>query len=361
MNMRRIISSPGRYVQGKGERSNLAANYKELGQTGAYVLIDQFIYGKYGDEIKKGFEDDQVPYKMGIFGGECSDREIESHVKELASSDVVIGIGGGKTLDAAKAVAHYAKLPVIIVPTTASTDAPCSRLTVVYTEEGVFDHFLHLRRNPDMVVMDTEVIANAPARFLAAGIGDALATYYEAAACNASNSITTGGGHVTNAAMALATACREILLANGHKAMIAVQNQQCTRAVEDVIEANTYLSGVGFESGGLAAIHAIHDGFTALPGCHHMLHGEKVAFGIVVQLVLENREEREIMEIIQFLKKIGLPTCLKALGLEQVTDEELMKVARISCEAGETIYNLPFPVTPEDVFAAIKTADQMGN
>ncbi len=358
--MRRIISSPGKYVQGKGELSNLSEDYKELGHKGAYVIIDKFILENYGDKIKNGFEENQVNYKMEAFGGECSSREIKNHVEKLAVSDVVIGIGGGKTLDTAKAIAYYADIPVIIVPTTASTDAPCSRLTVVYTEEGVFDHFLHLKRNPDMVVMDTEVIANAPARFLAAGIGDALATYYEAAACNASNSVTTGGGHVTRAAMALAETCKDVLLENGYKAMIAVQNKECTKAVEDIIEANTYLSGVGFESGGLAAVHAVHDGLTALHGCHHMLHGEKVAFGILVQFVLENKDEQEMMEIVSFLKKVGLPTCLKALGLDNVTDEELMMVARISCEKDETIYNLPFPVTPEDVFAAIKVADQMG-
>ena len=358
--MRRIISSPGRYIQGKGELKNLSADYKELGAVGAYVLVDRFILTTYGDSIRTSFEENGVSYVMEAFGGECSDAEIDRHVKNLGSCDAVIGIGGGKTLDTAKAIAHHANLPVIIVPTTASTDAPCSRLTVVYTEDGVFDHFLHLRRNPDMVVMDTEVIANAPARFLAAGIGDALATYYEAAACNASNSVTTGGGHVTNAAMALATACRDILLENGPKAMIAVQNKQCIRAVEDVIEANTYLSGVGFESGGLAAVHAIHDGLTALHGCHHMLHGEKVAFGIVAQFVLENRSEQEMKMLLHYLKQVGLPTCLKDLGLENATDDELMTVARISCEEGETIYNLPFPVTPEDVFSAIKVADKMG-
>lgn len=358
--MRRIISSPGRYIQGKGELANLSADYKELGTNGAYVMVDKFILDTYGDRIKKGFEDSQVPYIIEAFGGECSDVEINRHKDKLGASDVVIGIGGGKTLDTSKAVAHHANLPVIIVPTTASTDAPCSRLTVVYTEDGVFDHFLHLRRNPDMVVMDTEVIASAPARFLAAGIGDALATYYEAVACNASNSVTTGGGHVTNAAMALATVCRDILLENGHKAMVAVENKQCTKAVEDVIEANTYLSGVGFESGGLAAIHAIHDGLTALHGCHHMLHGEKVAFSIIAQLVLENTDEDEVMMIINFLKQVGLPTCFKDLGLENVTDEELMTVAKISCEEDETIYNLPFPVTAEDVFAALKVADQLG-
>lgn len=358
--MRKIISSPGRYIQGEGELNNLSDDYKELGTTGAFVLIDQFILSVYGDEIKQGFETNQVNYKMETFGGECSDEEINKNIEKMEGCDVVIGIGGGKTLDTAKAVGHHKNVPVIIVPTTASTDAPCSRLTVVYTPEGVFDHFLYLRKNPDMVIMDTEVIANAPSRFLAAGIGDAMATYYEAEACYNSYNITTGGGHVTNAAMALARTCKDILYENADKAMRAVKQKQCTKALEDVIEANTYLSGVGFESGGLAAVHAIHDGFTELHGCHSKLHGEKVAFSILVQFVMENRSEEELFKMIEFLEKVELPICLKDLGLEDATDEDLMKVAEVSCAEGETIYNMPFPVNAQLVFSAIKVADQYG-
>lgn len=358
--MRKIICAPGRYIQGSDELSHLALHYQDLGTKGAYLIVDKFILDTYGDKIKKGFSENNTPYIAEAFGGECSTVEINCHSSKLAGCDVIVGIGGGKTLDTAKAIAHHAKLPVIIVPTTASSDAPCSRLSVVYTEDGVFDHFLHLKSNPNMVIMDTDVIVNAPVRYLVAGIGDALATYYEAAACHASNSVTTGGGHVTISAMALATACRDTLLENGYKAKVAVENNLCTPAVEAVIEANTYLSGIGFESGGLAAIHAVHDGLTVLHECHHMLHGEKVAFGIITQLVMENTPEEELMMIIEFCQKVGLPTSFKDLGLENVTDAQLMQVAEISCAEGETIYNLPFPVSPKDVFAAMKVADELG-
>lgn len=286
-------------------------------------------------------------------------KEINKHKENLAGYDAVIGIGGGKTLDTAKAVAYYAKLPVLIVPTIASTDAPCSRLSVIYTESGEFESYLPLPSNPNIVLMDTDIIAKAPARFLASGIGDALATYYEAAACVQADAVTMAGGHVTKAAMALAALCRETLLADGVKAVIAAENGLCTAAVENIIEANTYLSGVGFESGGLSAAHAIHNGLTVLPQCHHMLHGEKVAFGTLTQLVLENRPMEEITDIISFCIDIGLPVTLEDLGLADVGDEDLMKAAEAACAENDTMGNMPFAVTPYDVFAAMKAASAL--
>ncbi len=356
--MRKMICSPGSYIQGAGELNCLAEHAASLG-SGAYLIVDSYINSVYHDQLVSSFEKDAMPYSLTVFGGECSMEEIKKHQAALGEYNVVIGVGGGKTLDTAKAVSHFSHCPVIIVPTAASSDAPCSRLSVVYTPEGAFDQYLPLKVNPSMVIMDTDVIAKAPARFLAAGIGDALATYYEAAACAQSNAVTMAGGHTTRTALALAKLCRDTLLEDGVKAITAVKMGLCTKSVENVIEANTYLSGVGFESGGLSGAHAVHNGLTVLPGCHKMLHGEKVAFGVLTQLVLENCPLDELQKIIAFCKSVGLPTTLSELGLAEVTDAELMKAAEAACAPDDTMGNLPFEATPADVFAAMKTADQL--
>ncbi len=357
--MKKVICSPGSYIQGNGEVLKLAEYYSALGQKGAYIIVDDFIYDNYKAQIASSFKTGNIPSTISTFGGECSKVEINKHQGLLGECDVVIGIGGGKTLDTAKAVAYYTKKPVIIVPTIASTDAPCSRLSVIYTEKGEFESYLPLTSNPEVVIMDLDIIINAPVRFLVAGIGDALATYYEAKACTISNGITMAGGITTKAALSLAELCLDTLLGDGLKAKIAVENGTTSKAVENIIEANTYLSGVGFESGGLAAAHAIHNGLTVLEETHHMLHGEKVAFGTISQLVLENRSLEELEEIIYFCKSVGLPTTFKDLGIEEVTDEDLMKVANASCAEGETIYNMPFEITPKLVFSAMKIADSL--
>ena len=235
-----------------------------------------------------------MPYTAVVFGGECSDVEIKKHQDHLDSANVILGIGGGKTLDTTKAVAYHTGIPMIIVPTAASSDAPCSRLSVVYTEDHEFDHYLPLNKNPDMVIMDTEIIAKAPVRFLMAGIGDALATYYEAVASVQSDAVTMAGGHATKAAITLAKLCRDTLLEDGLKAKAAAESGVSTKALENIVEANTYLSGIGFESSGLAAAHAIHNGLTVLNETHGLLHGEKVTFGLICQLVLENTDQERI-------------------------------------------------------------------
>lgn len=273
---------------------------------------------------------------------------------------MVIGIGGGKILDTAKAVAYEQSVPVLICPTIASTDAPCSALSVIYTDDGVFEEYLFLPANPNMVLMDTDIIAKSPVRLTIAGMGDALATYFEARACQTSGATSCAGGKVTSAAMALARLCFDTLMEEGIKAKLALEAGACTPSVEKIIEANTLLSGIGFESGGLAGAHAIHNGFTALEECHHMYHGEKVAFGTITQLVLENVSSDELEEIIDWCIELGLPVTLKELGISEVTDEKLMTVAKAACAENDTLHNMPFEVTPETVCAAIKAADAYG-
>lgn len=358
--MSKVICSPGSYIQEKGAIKRLADYCKGIGAKNAYIITGNSANRKYKADIEKSFKDNDMACTIVLFGGECSDVEIKRHQEQLGDADVIFGIGGGKTLDTTKAIAFYSKIPMVIVPTAASSDAPCSRLSVVYTEDHEFDYYLLLNKNPDMVIMDTDVIANAPVKLLVAGIGDALATYYEAMACEKSDAVTMAGGHSTKASIALATLCLDTLLEDGLKAKVAVENKVVTKALENIIEANTYLSGVGFESSGLAAAHAIHNGLTVIEETHDLLHGEKVAFGVLCQMVLENDDLEDIYEIMEFCKALGLPTTFEDMGMGNVSDEKLLEAAELACAEGDTMVNMPFEVTAEDVVAAMKTADKLG-
>lgn len=311
--MSKIICSPGEYIQGKGEMKRLADYYESADRKGlflvkgAYMIVDSFFSTEqYKKQITESFQKKNIPFSFNVFGGECCMKEIEKHKNNMDKYDMVIGIGGGKTLDTAKAVSFYAHMPVMIVPTAASSDAPCSRLAVIYKEDGTFEKYLPLRSNPDMVIMDTEVIAKAPVRFLVAGIGDALATCYEAEACEQSGIVTMAGGQSTRAAIALSQLCREILFEDGLKAKIAVEENVSSKAVE-------------------------------------------------------NRPFEEIVMLISFCKSLGLPTTFKDLNLSDVRDEALMSAAQASCDKDDTMGNMPFTVTPEDVFAAMKTANRLAS
>ncbi len=352
-----VFAAPGRYVQGRGAIGKLTEELENLGAAKPLVLCDPVAEGV----MPAGSLD--VPGAVRVrFGGECSPGEIERVAKEARdqNADAVVGVGGGKTLDTAKSVAHPAGLPLVIVPTIASTDAPTSAVSVVYEDDGAFKEYRFFGKNPNVVLVDTAIIASAPVRFLVAGIGDGLSTFFEADTSSKTKKAAMAGGPPLSAALAIARLCYDTLLEHGLTARLAVEKNVVNPAVEKVVEANTLLSGLGFESGGLAAAHSIHNGLTALEETHHYWHGEKVAFGVLAMLVLEGRPAEVIEEYVDFCLTVGLPVTLSDIGLDGAGREDLEKVAALACIEGETIHNEPFPVYPEMVVDAMISADAFG-
>jgi glycerol dehydrogenase len=359
--MKRILISPSKYVQGDGELNNLGTYLEDFSKR-PLIISSKSCRKRVQEYLDEIIKDDSLDLIFGDFGKECTRDEIDSMV-ELAEKNhcgVIIGLGGGKSIDTAKAAAFLAKKPVIIVPTIASTDAPTSKLSVIYSKKGEFEEYFFQKKNPDLVLVDTAIIASAPTRYLVSGMGDALATYFEARSCLRSGADNIPGGKSTKAAYAIARTCFEILMNDSIKAKAACDENEVTEELENIVEANILLSGIGFESSGLAAAHSIHNGLTVLEEVHQLYHGEKVAFGVLVHLVLENAPNNETSRIISYCKSMGLPTCLKGLGIKNVTGQKIRAVSEAACSEGETIHNMPFPVTPEDVFKAIKEADILG-
>ncbi|MGI6230291.1 MAG: glycerol dehydrogenase [Tractidigestivibacter sp.] len=358
--MARIFISPSKYVQGPGELHKLGGYAKNYGKK-ALVIISAGGLKRSGDTIDASFADAGVEKVYDKFNGECSQDEIDRlvGVYKDAGTDVVIGVGGGKIFDTAKAVAASVDAPVLIVPTIAATDAPCSALSVVYTPEGQFKEYQYFKQNPNLVLMDTEVICKSPVRLTVSGMGDALATYFEARACKRSDATTCAGDKVTGAAMALARLCYETLMTDGVEAKIALEAGVCTESVEKIIEANTLLSGLGFESAGLAGAHAIHNGMTAMPETHAFYHGEKVAFGTLTQLVLEDADE--FNDVLNFCLEVGLPVTFEQLGVKDKSYDRVLEVAKLACAPNDSMGNMPFEVTPEKLANAMLAADAFGH
>jgi glycerol dehydrogenase len=357
-----IFCSPSRYVQGRNATESLGVEMKKLGLDGPAFILAGPSARKHLEQIwSKSLAQEGIKHSVYDFGGECSRLEIDKAKKAAmeAKSTVVVGSGGGKVLDVGRAVASELNLPVVNCPTVASSDAPCSALSVVYTAEGQFESYLFYKKNPDLVLVDTTVISRAPARLLVAGMGDALATWFEARTVIEAKKKNQLGGATTITAGALAKLCCDTLLNDGPAALHAVKNQAVTPALERLVEANTLLSGLGFESGGLAVAHSLHNGLTVVPETHAFLHGEKVAFGLLVQLVIEGRN-KDLSEVLNFCGQVGLPTTLKALGIRDTTSDQLMKIAERTVAPGETAHNEPFVVTAEMIADGIRTADSLG-
>ncbi len=369
--MRKAFISPTKYVQGEDEILNLGYFVQTFGES-ALLIAHPDDVARVQTKLDATAEKFGVTFVTSNFKGECSRQEVArlQAVAKEKNCKCTIGLGGGKAIDTAKCVAEGEAL--IIVPTIAATDAPTSHSAVLYTPDGAFDDYAYFKQSPSVILIDTTVIANAPTRFLVSGMGDALSTYFEARATGLSYTQVYPGlpcgvreglcpeARGTKAAFALATLCYETLLTDGLKAKLACDGNVITPALENIIETNILLSGLGFESGGLGAAHAIHDGLTILEPTHKFMHGEKVAFGTLCQLALENADMDEILEVLDFCISVGLPVCLEDLNVTEISNEELIAVAEKACIPEESIHAMPFPVTVEMTAAAILAADKLG-
>jgi glycerol dehydrogenase len=360
--MKAVLIAPRKYVQGPDVLSEAGALIAAIGKK-PLVLWDKKVKSIVGKTLLASLAEAKLKVADVAFAGDSTHAEVDRVAKLAveAKADVIVGVGGGKALDTAKAAAAKIGSAMITIPTIASNDSPTSSYTVWYDEKGNCLGFESWGRNPDLVLVDTRVIANGPVRAFVAGMGDALATWIEARVCLQTRSANLAGGVSTQAAMALARLGYDILLEYGVEAKRAVEAKVVTPAVEKVVEANVLLSGLGFESGGVATAHMIANCLPSLPECHGLMHGQEVGFGIISQLCLEEDVEvEEIYRIVDFEIAIGLPVTFADLGLAGVKRQRLEGIGKICAGAGSLCHYHPFKVTSESIVDAMVAADALG-
>lgn len=350
---------PGTYIQGAGAISALPELIKVRGKNGL-ILASPSVIEKVLPQC--AIDIDAHAIYTELFRGECCENEVTrlSSLVRDRHIDVLVGMGGGKTIDTAKIVADRVGIPVIIIPTIASSDAPCSGCAVLYTQEGIFQSVCYQKANPAVVLVDESILIASPRRFLVAGMGDALSTWFEARSCNRTQSLNECGGYCTTVGQIIAKLCYDTLLTYGVAAIIANERHIITPAFEHIVEATILLSGLGFESAGLAAAHAVHNGLTALEETHAFYHGEKVAFGVLVGLHLTDASMEEISTVFSFCEDVGLPTTCAEIGIMDTGTKKLMSVAEKACAPEQPIHHEAGLMTPEKVLNAIRAADAIG-
>ncbi|MDR0782679.1 MAG: glycerol dehydrogenase [Propionibacteriaceae bacterium] len=358
--MKKAILLPRKFIQGRGVAAEVGGLAASFG-TKAVVLWGQKARAAVNEAVLSSLAAAGVEVVELAFCGETTKAEAQRVADAAQGAAVVIAAGGGKCIDAAKGGAIFAKLPFIVLPTVASNDAPTSACTVWYDEAGVCIGFDLWPVNPDYILVDTDVIAAAPVRLFKAGIGDALATWYEADINRQSRAVTCSGGVATLTALALAKLSRDIIFEHGLKAIADVEANVVTPAVNAVVEATTLLSGVGWESGGLATAHALANAFPALPETHGLFHGEKVSFGLVAQLCIDDDIDPDLVEdTVAFLVQAGLPVCFADMGIEGVSADRLLAFATDTAGEGSFTGNHPREITGRDLYDALVSADVLG-
>ncbi|WP_456318414.1 glycerol dehydrogenase [Priestia megaterium] len=355
-----IFGSPGKYVQGFGELHNIRKHVSWIGDS-YLVIASKNRIKDLGEVIKESFGEG---YKIifAEFNGESSRREVKRlmdiAVKEGCKG--VIGLGGGKVIDTTKAVGGDLKIPTVIIPTIAATDAATSACACIYNEDGSLDEEIYFEKNPDIILVDTEIIMNAPVRFLVAGMGDTLSTYIGARVCYQGYKDNDFSGKPTETSITIAKLSYDLLMKHGLLAKLACEQKVMTKDLNKIIEANILLSGLGFENNGGSSDHSFYYGFCDLTHRkEHMYHGEYVSVSTLCTLVMEGASKKELDEVFSFCISVDLPVCLEDLKLGDMNEEEFKMVSKGVLRCKST-HNYPFEVTETDVIAAIKTADVIG-
>lgn len=354
----RVFMATGCYIQGPGCLDLVGEKAASLGKRVA-VVGDADVLTLIGERLRRTLEQSRLTALLFAFRGDTTHAAIEALTDRVRpeAPDVVVGAGGGRALDAAKGVARRLGKPFISVPTIASTDAPASRGLVVYDDEHRPVVVEQLERNPDYVIVDTALIAAAPARYLRAGIGDAIAKKFEAEACWAGRGLTKHRTRPLRSALMIADACYQLLRAHGAAAVRAVERGAVTDDLEETVEAALLLSAMAFENGGLSVAHAMAAALGTLPATRDAAHGTHVAYGTLVQLAVEGRPDDEIDDLAGFLREVGLPTALVDFGLADATGAAIDALAA-ACVAAPYAHHQPRPVDAAGIRAAIERIER---
>ncbi|WP_413174411.1 iron-containing alcohol dehydrogenase family protein [Anabaena azotica] len=349
-----LTIAPAKVIRGAGVLSSTVAEIAKLG-TRPLIVAGNRTLGICQESLQEIFLAQELQTTSVSYGADCCEVTLKALRKAAKEhkADVIIGVGGGKALDTAKLVSHQLQLPVVTIPTSAATCAGWTALSNVYSESGAFLYDVALSRCPDLLILDYDLIQTAPQRTLVAGIGDAIAKWYEA---------SVSSGHLQDtlviSAVQQARILRDILFQKAAAALKSPGSEVWREVVDATVLSAGVIGGLGGAQCRTVAAHAVHNGLTHLSG-HGSIHGEKVAYGILVQLRLEEMLQGNQLadaarqQLLKFYAEIGLPQKLADLGLGNITLAQLQTAAEITLAPNSDIHRLPFPVALEQLMAAM--------
>lgn len=351
----KVFGAPGRYVQGPGVISTAGACAAQCGRSAA-IVVDQHVLPILRDVLQISFAESKVDTVIIPFVGMLTSSTGGDLVRACAGlkPDTIVAVGGGRAIDAGKAMADLLHATLITVPTAASNDAPTSKNYVLYDTDGHLSEVRHLRRSPDYVIVDTKIIAGAPKQLFVAGLGDALSKKSEASGCAAGRGTNMFMARPTKLALSIATWSHETLLQHGRRAFDCAGSGEPTEDFEAAVEAMILMAGLGFESGGLSIPHALTRGLSRLPWMHAPVHGMEVAYGLVVHHeLLGEAFDHRLAELYEYA---GLPMSLRQLTGHVPTLAQMQSAVSATMNVRH-VNNFPRPVDADDLLAAMLSVE----
>lgn len=353
-----VRTGPQEYIFRDGVLNSLPERLHKL-EAKKILIVHGTLSWKKARPFLKGLYNSQIEIHEYLFSGECSRAAIAGMVRLIEEKrvDAVVAVGGGKIMDTVKYAACKANVDAVMIPTLASNCAPWTPVSVLYSEEGVFEGLDLLPRQAALLLVDPELIVDAPPAYFVAGMADTLAKWYES---DALLSQRMGESGMLFMARQSAAYCRDIILVQGEEALREAQAGTAGLAFRAVAEAIIAISGLvggfGDELARTTIAHEIHDALTIFPQAHSFLHGHKVGYGILVQLAVEENWS-EIDRLLILYRKMGIPASWKDLQIE-LTEDNVKKISEIASREGLPVHYLPYPVDATILAKAIEVLEK---
>lgn len=357
-----LITLP-RFCFGRGVYARFQEYCRELGNR--FVVIGGVTAMEKGvPSLRAALEGTDMAMLAALpFGGACTKAAMERLSAQIAplKPDFIVGMGGGKAIDTAKGAADQLKLPLVSLPTLVSNCAPITALSVVYREDGPFDSFMFFDSPPALTLVDLEIAADAPDKYFRAGMGDTLAKHLESTFSARGDVLGQNMDHMSAIGVALSSTCYDPILQYGRKALDEVQRHEAGPAMEicarSIIVSAGLVSLMANDDYNCALAHAVCYGLQLFEHVEeNCLHGDLVAYGALVQLMLDGQTEKA-KKLQLFLKSLGTPVTLNEMNVP--LDRQALAGTLIEATTGPDMAHIPYPITPAMVFDAMARVESL--
>jgi glycerol dehydrogenase len=350
---RRYANEPGALARGGELVSPITKRLFVLAGKTALSLVQKDLF--------KSFDDSKIEYEVCEYGGYPTHKEAHRIAEKAKAfrAGAIAGAGGGRVIDTAKAAGNYAGLPVVAIPSIAATCACWAPVAVMYSSDGVMTGPLYNENSPCLIIADIDLISKAPARYIRAGIADTLAKWYESYP-----NLKTSNDFYLRLVVKYGEFARSILETLGLKVSDDLARGSCgMEELTELVDCIFAIAGLCGAVRGLAdtqgIAHPFYNACSALPELRDKLHGEKVAFGLVMQAVLEKRSSDEIHRRIAVFKRLYMPLSLRELGLEPDFDAKFAVIEPLIRESTPIYPGIERPWKSEELRNAIVTAGRL--